>query len=90
MQSKDGIFLGDILFEYTDDEETLLKRLVKDPRLLQKFYMQMAKEDGKKTRECEKQLNLQPPNNVTTAGMLLYCAILKCEEHCYFHCPFGA
>ncbi|XP_022803776.1 uncharacterized protein LOC111341089 [Stylophora pistillata] len=68
VQSRDGIFLGNILFEYVDADKTYLKRLVTDPKLLQKFYMQMAEEQGKKTRESEKQPNLQPPYIVTTAG----------------------
>ena len=50
----------------------------------------MAEEQDKKTCECEKQFNLQPPYNDTTAGMLLYCTLLKWEEHYYFHCPCGA
>ena len=90
VQSKNVIFLGDISFEYIDDEETSLSRLVKDPRFLKKFFTKMAEEQDKKTCECEKQFNLQPPYNDTTAGMLLYCTLLKWEEHYYFHCPCGA
>lgn len=85
MLSKDRTFLGNILFQYVDHEEIFMKSLVNDPKLLQKFFMQMAEEQGKKPRECEK----QPPYIVTKAGVLLYCALLKCEEHYYFLCPCG-